>query len=125
MTRGMPRMLRMRSRSALLLLAALAIAWRSGAAEPDKKQADRGRKIYLVKCAGCHGKTGQPVPLFEKIKIRALNDPEWHAARTDEEIRASITKGRPGTPMRAFEEELKPQEIDSLVAFVRTLPPRQ
>ncbi|MGE0452762.1 MAG: cytochrome c [Vicinamibacteria bacterium] len=113
-----------RSRSALLLLAALAAAGQAGAADPEAKQAARGGKIYLVKCAGCHGKQGQPVPLFEKIKIRALNDPEWHKARTDDEIRTSIAKGRPGTPMRAFEEELKAQEIDALVAFVRSLPPK-
>jgi mono/diheme cytochrome c family protein len=111
-------------RSAVLLLAALAVAGQAAAADPDKKQADRGRKIYLVKCAGCHGKQGHPVPLFEKIKIRALNDPAWHETRTDEEIRTSIAKGRTGTPMRAFEGELKPQEIDALVSFVRTLPPK-
>ena len=75
------------SRLALVLILAALAAPASGA---DKSN-EQARDVYLVKCAGCHGKDGKPVPLFEKIKIRALNDPAWQKTKTDAEIRKSIS----------------------------------
>jgi mono/diheme cytochrome c family protein len=78
-------------------------------------------KVFEDKCMACHGKTGTPPKAFAKLGVRDLSDSEWHASRTDEQIRDSIAKGAEDTLMRAFDKELHSDEIAALVRFVRSL----
>ena len=70
-----------------------------------------GEKLYKRKCAICHGDQGQGASAL-KIKDPAVLN------KADEELRKFITDGGNGMP--AYGKTLKPEEIDSLVAFLRS-----
>jgi mono/diheme cytochrome c family protein len=103
-----------------LMLAAAGLAAAALARAAGKSPAE-ARALFDTKCAPCHGKAGQPNTAFARMGVRAFGDAEWQKSRTDAQIRASIAGGKPGTSMRAFKDELKPEEIDALVRHVRTL----
>jgi len=65
-------------------------------------------------CASCHGETG------EGVTAPALWNPSFLAHNKDEFIRYAIRHGREDTPMRAFEDTLSADEIDSITAFLRS-----
>ncbi len=65
-------------------------------------------------CAECHGMQGQGVTAV------SLNNPEFLAAASDEQIRWAIVNGRRGTPMSSFGEKLSSKTIDDLVALIRS-----
>jgi mono/diheme cytochrome c family protein/rhodanese-related sulfurtransferase len=76
---------------------------------------ERGSKVFATRCAGCHGKRG------EGAMAPSLNNPVFHETASDGFIRHAVARGRRNTPMPAFEGDLSPQQIDDVVAFVRTL----
>jgi mono/diheme cytochrome c family protein len=80
-----------------------------------------GAALYKAKCSLCHGKDGQPTPSFAKKGVQNHQDAEWQKATTDEAIRSAIAEGSKGTLMRAYERELTPEQIDALVAHIRSL----
>jgi len=55
-------------------------------------------KLYSQNCSGCHGADGRlgPAP--------PLNDPLFLVIVPDAELRRTIAKGRPGTPMPPFDQ---------------------
>jgi cytochrome c oxidase cbb3-type subunit 3/ubiquinol-cytochrome c reductase cytochrome c subunit len=80
--------------------------------------AARGAPVYEAQCQRCHGKNGTGGPYLQ------LANPELLGMASDGYLRTSIDRGRPGTPMPAFETRLTPVERDDLVAFLRgTLKP--
>jgi mono/diheme cytochrome c family protein len=83
--------------------------------------AEEGARVYKDKCVACHGKEGAPLAPFAKIGVKDISDPEWQDSKGDEEIRKAVAEGTPETLMRAFSKELEPDQIDALVAFIRTL----
>lgn len=84
-----------------------------------KSQVD-GRGLFEENCAKCHGKDGRAKTVRGKVVgARNLSKPTWQARETDEEIAAAIKKG-PGA-MPSFAKKFSQAEIDSLVAYVRTL----
>ena len=85
----------------------------------------KAKELFLQKCALCHGKEGQPNAIFAKQGVRAFVGAEWQKDRTDEQIKTSILKGRPGTAMVSFEKELKPEEVEALVKLIRAFGPRK
>jgi putative heme-binding domain-containing protein len=91
---------------AVLFLSALAAAAQS---PPDFAD---GRAIYRSNCAFCHGLTGRGG------RGPALVGRTLMHGSTDEDLRAVIRGGVPGTTMPAF-ETMEPDELDRLVAFIR------
>lgn len=75
----------------------------------------RGRLLYLVKCARCHGPRG------EGIDAPMLANENLLATASDGFIQYAIAHGRTGTRMPAFADELQPQQIDDVVAYVRSM----
>lgn len=73
-----------------------------------------GAEIYAAKCALCHGKDG------EGISAPALGNNMLLATATDEFLKYAIKEGRDGTPMVAFKDSLKEEEIDGLTAYLRS-----
>lgn len=73
-----------------------------------------GGEIYAAKCAVCHGKDG------EGISAPALGNNMLLATATDEFLKYAIKEGRDGTPMLAFKDSLKEEEINGLTAFLRS-----
>ena len=77
--------------------------------------ATRGAPLYAARCASCHGARGQGVsaPTLDNVVL--------HDSASDGFLRRSIEVGRPGTPMEGYGGRLAAQELDDVVAFLRTL----
>lgn len=97
---------------------------------PIRGDIEKGQKLFKENCAVCHGDKGQGghgtgVTLSRQrelpILAPALNNAGFLASAKDELIHYTISKGREGTPMIGFAEAgLEPQEINDLVAFIRS-----
>ena len=74
-----------------------------------------GREVYSQLCTQCHGDNG------EGGIGTALGEPAWQAANTDSTIFDSINLGHDATAMIAWGEILTSQQIEQLVAHIRTL----
>jgi mono/diheme cytochrome c family protein len=80
------------------------------ASNPPATSVVPGRTLFLKNCAHCHGADahGDEGP--------DLHNLDW----TDQQIAKRIRNGKAGQ-MTAFAGKLDPSEIDSLVAYVRSL----
>lgn len=102
----------------------LLITWlreKSGVKKPVELSTDPvtgdvalGKKLYNKTCATCHGVKG------EGVTAPALGNPMFLATASDAFLRYAIAEGRDSTPMRAFKNELKKEEIDGLTAYIRS-----
>jgi mono/diheme cytochrome c family protein len=88
---------------------------------PDSKLlASLGGKLYMQRCAMCHGETGtrattgrmQPPP-------RDFTSPEVALELTRKRMIASVTNGRPGTAMMGFGTQISRGDIEAIVDFIR------
>ena len=70
-----------------------------------------GVQVYKKNCVMCHGENGQGAVALK------INDPRV-LGKTDKEIRKFISEGGKGMP--GYQTSLKPEEIDSLMAFLRS-----
>jgi mono/diheme cytochrome c family protein/rhodanese-related sulfurtransferase len=77
--------------------------------------AKRGAEIYKRECQKCHGDQ------TTRVNAVHLANPQFLAVATDAFIRYAVVNGRPGTPMESFQTKLSSQDIDDVVAYVRTL----
>jgi mono/diheme cytochrome c family protein len=83
--------------------------------------------LWKARCSSCHGLDGKGhTKTGAKWKIDDFTRPKWQKAMSDDEIRRTIEKGvrqkRTGkVKMPAFGKKLTPGEVDSLVAWVRSL----
>jgi cytochrome c oxidase cbb3-type subunit 3 len=81
---------------------------------------DAGASLYAASCASCHGANG------EGAEGPALNNPVLLRSATDTYLVETIARGRRGTSMAAFSAAspthatLSPQDIEAIVAFIRT-----
>ncbi len=82
----------------------------------------RGRAIYQGSCAVCHGDQGQGAVWAAgnmRIPPRDFRTPKAANELTRERMIAAVTHGRPGTAMSGFGSQLKKDEIEAVVDFVR------
>ncbi len=86
---------------------------------PLHGNATRGGAIFVKECAGCHGIKGTGGPNV------SIGNPALLGDASNGFLRFAITDGRPGTGMPAFREKLNREAIDDVVAFLRSLVPRQ
>lgn len=83
--------------------------------------AEAGERIYVSNCAVCHGDDGNGA-MWTKT---SLNPPprEFTLSSPDELSRDrminSVTHGRPGTAMMSFVHRLKPEEVETVVDYIR------
>ena len=95
------------------ILAFVLLALFSNAQTPTNSPAAgvrAGRSLFLKNCAHCHGADahGDEGPDLHKL--------DW----TDEQITTRIRNGKKGQ-MTAFAGKLQPPEIESIIAYLRTL----
>jgi cytochrome c oxidase cbb3-type subunit 3 len=76
--------------------------------------AGRGAAIYARECQTCHGDAGTRGTAVH------LANPQFLAAASDAFLRYAVMSGRPGTKMESFSTKLDAQQIDDVVAFVRS-----
>ncbi len=95
----------------LLLLGFMALLYPPLAfAEPDLAL---GAKVFQAKCMGCHLGGRNSLVAAKNLSLSALH--EYHMD-TPELIQAQVTKGKGAMP--AFGKTLKPEEIESVAAYV-------
>ena len=82
--------------------------------EKVEGDAARGGPIYERACQGCHGAGGRGGTAPQ------LSNAELLAVASDGFLRAAIARGRPGTPMPAYEGQLAAGEIGDLVKLLRS-----
>jgi cytochrome c oxidase cbb3-type subunit III len=75
---------------------------------------DRAKTAYDEKCWECHGTQGTGG------KYPTVANPELLFTASDGYLRYAIEKGRGGTPMPGFAGELTAQQIDDVVALIRS-----
>jgi cytochrome c oxidase cbb3-type subunit 3 len=112
-----------RAAVALAALAALsALVVLTANAGPGKGNAAAAKGVYASKCVACHKAdgsggiklTGNPTPNWTDPKVWA--DPK----RTDDFIRDCIVNGKPKSGMVAWKSQLKPADVENLIALIHT-----
>ncbi len=99
-----------------LLLSATALA------QTDPKKVERAWK---AKCASCHGATGKAdTEKGQQMKIVDMTTPEFQAKKDDELKKAILNgvkkeKGGVKQEMDAFKDDLTPEQVDALIAYIR------
>ncbi|HET9088069.1 MAG TPA: cytochrome c [Acidobacteriaceae bacterium] len=80
---------------------------------------DSGDTLFQSRCQMCHGPDGKgDTPTGKAFHVPNLHDPAV-AKMTDDDLKNVITKGK--NKMPAFGTRLTPPQIDSLVAYIRTM----
>jgi mono/diheme cytochrome c family protein len=78
-----------------------------------------GAALYKTKCAACHGADGKGATAVGKAdSIRDLSSADVQG-QTDAQLNAIITSGKGKMP--AYGKSLKPAQVTSLVAYVRSI----
>lgn len=77
-------------------------------------------ELYAKHCASCHGKDGRARTFKAKFNhARDLTDPLWQDEVSDERLFNSIMNGKKKMP--SYRKKLTEEQINSLIAYVRTL----
>jgi mono/diheme cytochrome c family protein len=93
----------------------LALTLAAGPAKGDDKSAS----LYKTKCAVCHGTSGKgDSPAGKNMGAVSFSDPKV-AGKSDAEWKVVIENGK--NKMPAYGKSLKPDEIQGLVAYIRSL----
>lgn len=87
---------------------------------------ERGRAIYKANCVSCHGESGKgdgPGAGVLNPPPRDHTDREYMSTLTDEQIAEIIVKGGAikGRPLMPSHPHLRGNDLDSVVAYVRSL----
>lgn len=99
--------------------------------DPLRGNAKRGKALYVRHCTGCHSERGHggigtgvtfSRPREAPVMAPALDNPGFQASVSDAMLKASLLRGREGTPMPSIKTfGLKEKDADDLVAYLRTL----
>ena len=101
---------------------------------PAHPAEDAGKEVYDNSCKNCHGPDGKGDPLADKfyqVTIPRLRS-EYVQVKPDTELREIITSGRRkmepvargnGPSVSHSDAKLTSEEVDQVMAYVRTLKP--
>jgi mono/diheme cytochrome c family protein len=81
---------------------------------PAGGNADNGAAIFAQDCAGCHGQNAQGGGVGPTLVSAEMK------AQTDDFFRQTILNGRAGTAMPAWQGRLSAQDIEDVIAFLRS-----
>lgn len=105
----------------LLFLAALTASVESSARAGSAPPVD-GARLYSTSCLVCHGVKGDgkgPAGIALKPPPTNFTLAAWSAQATDDQIKAAIRAGVPGTSMKAY-PKFQEAELNALVLHLRT-----
>jgi cytochrome c6 len=95
------------------------LAWAAQPAGVNAAAANQGAELFKGKCAGCHGPDGKgQTSMGKMMHLKDLGSGEVQK-QSDTEIHEIIAKGK--RPMPAFGSQLKQEQINELVAYIRDL----
>jgi cytochrome c oxidase cbb3-type subunit 3 len=83
----------------------------------DPEIVKHGAKLFQMNCASCHS------PLLPPDSPLYLKKPVWIHGSKPTDIQTTITNGVPAKNMPAFDKTLKPEQIQSLVAYLLSIQP--
>jgi len=85
--------------------------------------AESSADLWKARCKSCHGEDGRAqTRMGQKEAIADLTQPAWQQSLSDTDIRKLIAEGSPrNSKMKPYKEKLTPEQIDSLVTYIRTL----
>lgn len=85
-------------------------------------QESAGKEVYLKSCKECHGVLGSPTKasLRKYEKMPDFTDPAFFTAKRPDELLEAVEKGK-GRDMKGFADKLSKDEIQAVLAYVRTL----
>jgi len=103
-----------------------ALAAFAATATPPKGNAEAAKAIFTSKCIVCHKADGSG-----GVKLTGNPTPNWKDAKTwadpkrakDDYFRDCITNGKPASGMVAWGKtgQIKPADIENLIAYIHTL----
>ena len=117
----------MKPRSLCLQLTALALV-PSLAGAAHAGDAKQGKMLYTSRCSFCHGATGKgdgAAGAALKPPATNLTSAEFWKNATPDTMRSVIENGKPGTAMVSFKASLNTEQMDDLIAYLRTFKPDQ
>jgi mono/diheme cytochrome c family protein len=107
----------------LLLLAAAGVgqpvAYGQGASDPEQGRIDKGQRVYVKHCAGCHGGegTGEGYKLLGPDPANLTSPPT--TKKSDAALLTTIHTGK--TNMPSWKVRLSEQDSRAVLAYIRTL----
>ena len=97
---------------------------------PIRGDAEKGKALYTQHCAACHSDDGSGKGLGTGVTLSrkrsflvmpaAIGNPGFLASAPDAMIKHTVLNGRNGTAMPAFKDKLSDQQINDIVAHVRS-----
>jgi mono/diheme cytochrome c family protein len=91
----------------------------------EREFSDDGATLYGSFCAACHGPRGEGMRFAGAPPFPAIGSVDFLAVASDAFVSQTIRHGRPGRRMPAWGDAaggLRPEEIERIVAYVRSLP---
>ncbi len=95
---------------------------------------DAGKKVYVKRCAGCHGDLGQgdgfaseqfnPKPRDFSMGLYKYRTTPNGMLPTDNDLIKAVTVGLPGTGMPSWKSILSDDEIRNVVSYIKTFSPK-
>lgn len=112
-----------------VLITALSFSAAALLAQPAlAADADAGETKFKQLCATCHGQAGQgdgPASAALNPKPQDLSSSEWQSSVDDDHIRTVIRDGGAAVGlspmMTAFGHALSDEDLDNIVAYIRSL----
>ena len=86
--------------------------------------AERGKRYYDGHCASCHGLSGDgsgPEGVGLSPRPTNFKDATVMSGLTDNDLERTIMIGKENTAMRGYSTVLQPQDVEDLIAYIRTL----
>ena len=119
-----PRLIAARAVAIAIAVGSLAmLSSAPAAAEVDKKVL----RTWKAKCASCHGEDGKAATeQGKKMGVRDMTAPAFWKDATDAKMKDAISNGIKQTKdgkvqeMESYKDKIKPEDIDALVAYVKT-----
>ncbi len=110
----------------VFLIAMFSVTAATSSFAADKKV----ERLWKKKCGSCHGGDGKAdTEKGKKMKMHSVATAEWQKKNSDADIKKAINDGvkeeKDGVKkeMDAYKDELKPEELDGLVQYIRDLKP--
>lgn len=109
------------AQAALEVLLGLLLASAPALAQPDPV-IEEGANIYQNRCKVCHGENGDGQTFAANVldpPPKNFTSKQSRQELTEERMIQSVTRGRPGTAMMPWENNLTTKQIRAVVHYIR------